>query len=85
VVAIEKRAIASAFAGLPEVTTSREAAIHMEDSAPAAIGTAGSPNTVAAPVRSMFQTDSVAIRMVQRCTWVSRASGMVQLVEDVTW
>ena len=34
--------------------------LHMEDTTPLAIGTVGSPNTVAAPTRSFWQTDASA-------------------------
>jgi hypothetical protein len=85
VIAIETAAIASGFSGLPDIDASKEATIHFEDTTPLAIGTAGSPNTVAAPVRSAFQTDVIILRMILRCAWVPRASGLVQFVEDATW
>lgn len=85
VIAVEQNAIASAFAGLPEVETSKEALVHFEDTAPAAIGTAGTPNTVAAPARSAWQHDLLVLRLVMPCTWVPRASGMVQFIEGATW
>jgi HK97 family phage major capsid protein len=85
VVAIERNAIASAFGGLPEVRSSSEAVIHFEDSAPLAIGTAGSPPTVAAPTRSAFQQDMLILRMVLPCTWTPRAPGMVQFVTGASW
>jgi hypothetical protein len=37
----------------PRFDVSDQATLHMEDTTPLAIGTAGSPNTVAAPVRSI--------------------------------
>ena len=44
-----------------------------------------SPNTVAAPMRSLFQTDAVAIRMTLFVSWVMRRTGMVQTIASVTW
>jgi hypothetical protein len=45
------------------VRTSKEAVYYEEATTPAAIGTPGSPNVVAAPVRSVFQTDAIAVRV----------------------
>ena len=54
----------SGFGAEPEITASEEGLIlHMEDTAPLAICTAGSPNTVAAPARSLWQTDCIAVRL----------------------
>src|SRR5262249_51349340 len=36
----------------PRLEVSRDTALHMEDTSPTAISTAGTPNTIAAPVRS---------------------------------
>jgi HK97 family phage major capsid protein/HK97 family phage prohead protease len=64
---------------------SDQATLHMEDTAPVAIGTPGSPNVVAAPVRSMFQTDSIALRMVLPMNWIMRRTGLVAWITGVTW
>jgi HK97 family phage major capsid protein len=85
VVAVEQNAIASAFPMLPQLEASTDSTVHFEDSNPLAISTAGAPNAVAAPSRSAFQTNTLILRMVMPCTWVSRASGMVQYVTGATW
>jgi hypothetical protein len=85
VAAIEPAAIASAFTGLPEVDVGMESTIHYEDTSPAAIGTAGSPNVVAAPTRSAWQENTMVLRAIARCSWVNRGVGMVQYIEEVTW
>lgn len=64
---------------------SDQATLHMEDTSPAQIGVAGTPNVVAAPVRSMFQTDSIALRMVLDLNWSLRRTGSVAFTEDATW
>ena len=61
------------------------ATLHMEDTTPLAIGTVGSPNTVAAPVRSLWQTDTVGIRMIQPMNWTLRRSGVLAWTQSVTW
>ena len=75
----------SATGDEPRFDVSDQATLHMEDTAPAAISVAGTPNAVAAPVRSMFQTDSIALRMVLDMNWTMRRGGMVAFVAGVTW
>jgi HK97 family phage major capsid protein len=69
----------------PRFELSDVATLHMEDTAPANIGTVGTPNVVAAPVQSMFQTDSIALRMILPMNWIMRRSGLVAWVAAVTW
>lgn len=69
----------------PRFEVSDQATLHMEDSAPAQIGTAGTPNAIAAPVRSMFQTDSMALRMILPMNWALRRAGVIAYVESVSW
>lgn len=84
VIAIDTADFVTSTGDTPEFETSDQATIHMETS-PTAIGIAGSPNTVAAPVRSMFQTNSVALKMTMDVNWAMRRSGMVQYLSSVTW
>lgn len=76
---------AAAAGDQPEFDASEQAVIHAEDTSPANIGTAGSPNTVAAPVISMFQTASIALRMLLDVTWAMRRTGMVQWIDGADW
>lgn len=85
IVAIEAGAIAFSVDGLPKVDVSKETTIHMEDTTPQQIATVGTPNVVAAPVRSLFQTDSVALRLIMRCAWAVRGPNLVQVINSVTW
>lgn len=71
--------------GMPRFDVSDQATVHLEDTTPLAIGTAGTPNTVAAPVRSLFQTDSMALRMIMPINWGMRRSGVVAWTSSVTW
>lgn len=75
----------TATGDVPEFEMSNEATLHMEDSAPLAIGTAGSPATVAAPVRSLFQTATMGLRMLMDVSWALRRPGSVQWIDGVTW
>jgi HK97 family phage major capsid protein/HK97 family phage prohead protease len=69
----------------PRFDISDQATLHMEDTTPLAIGTAGSPNTVAAPVRSLWQTDTVGLRMILDMNWAMRRTGAVAWTSSVTW
>jgi hypothetical protein len=86
IIAIEASAFVSAFGALPRIDISTEAVAHMVDISPATeISAAGTPNVVAAPLRSMWQTDSVLIRAMIDCAWTVRASGMVQYLTGAAW
>ena len=65
---------------------SNEATLHEEDTTPLALvtGTQGS-GVVAGPMRSLFQTDSIAIRLSLFVTWAMVRTGMVQTIVGVTW
>lgn len=75
----------TAAGDVPEFEMSNEATLHLEDTAPAQIGTTGTPNAVAAPVRSLFQTATIAIRMLMDVSWSMRRPGMVQTITGVSW
>jgi hypothetical protein len=85
VVAVDAYEFATATGDTPRLAISNEATLHEEDTAPLAIGTPGAPATVAAPVRSLFQTDSIAIRLTLYVSWVMRRPGMVQWIATVGW
>jgi HK97 family phage prohead protease/HK97 family phage major capsid protein len=69
----------------PRFELSDQATLHMEDTAPADLVGAGSPGVVAAPQRSLFQTDSLALRMVQPLNWIQRRPGTLAYMDAVTW
>jgi HK97 family phage prohead protease/HK97 family phage major capsid protein len=67
----------------PRMEMSDQATLHMEDTNPQEL--VASPSTVAAPQRSLFQTDSLALRMVLPLNWVQRRAGTVAWTQNVTW
>jgi hypothetical protein len=85
VIGVDAADFATATGDAPRFAVSNEATLHEEDTTPLALGTAGSPNVVAAPMRSLFQTDSVAIRLSLFVTWTMRRTGMVQVIQSVIW
>lgn len=80
---------ASAEGDSPDIATSREAVLHEEDTTPLPIvgGTAQPPviGSIAAPVRSMFSTACVALRLLQDVTWCMSRVGRVASITTVTW
>ena len=67
----------------PRMEMSDQATLHMEDTNPTDL--VASPSTVAAPQRSLFQTDSLALRMIMPLNWVQRRAGTVAWTQNVTW
>jgi hypothetical protein len=84
VIAVEPAAFVSAFGATPKITASIEATVHMSDT-PTALSISGTPNTVAAPSRSMWQTDCIALKCVLDCAWALRADGRVAYLTGATW
>ena len=69
----------------PRFEISDQATLVFDDTAPTDIGSAGSPATVGAPAKSMFQTDSMALRLILPLNWTIRRPGTVAYVAGVTW
>jgi hypothetical protein len=69
----------------PRFEISDQATLHMEDTSPTDISTAGTPAVVAYPAKSMFQTDSLALRLIMPINWTLRRTGVVAWVAGVTW
>jgi hypothetical protein len=75
-VMIDAASFASAV-GTIDFSVSQNPAIHM-DSAPQAVMTA-------APVRSLWQTASIGVRMLLDMNWTMRRTGSVSWMTGVTW
>jgi HK97 family phage major capsid protein len=80
---IDAADFATATGDTPEFTISDQAVLHMEDTSPAAIST--SPGVFASPVRSMFQTDCFAIKMLLDINWGMRRTGVFQWTDTMAW
>lgn len=63
---------------------SDQATLHMEDTTPLDL-VSGSPGTVASPQRSLFQTDTMALRMIMSLNWAIRRTGVLAWTQNVTW
>lgn len=76
----------SAGFGSPNFLASNVATLHEENTNPLPISAPGAPNVVAAPVRSLYQTNSWALRMMLDADWKKlRAAGLVQELTAVAW
>ncbi len=84
VIAVDLDAFVSA-SGLPEFSVSELATFHEEDTTPLAISTPGAPATIAAPVRSTFQTYTVSIRTLLDVTWQMRRANATAWISGVLW
>lgn len=84
--AVDANSLCVLFGADPEIVVSKETLLHMEDTTPLPIASSGSPNTVAAPVRSMFQSDTLAIRLVILTNWQLRVSGAAAWINSgLSW
>jgi Phage capsid family len=82
VIAVATPALASVIEPLLRIDSSQDVAIHEETAAAPIVTPAG---TMATPVRSMFQTDSVALRLRLPISWTLRAPGAIAYMTAVTW
>ncbi|MDE5440528.1 hypothetical protein GWG65_03495 [Bradyrhizobium sp. CSA207] len=87
VLALATNCLAVAGDAAPRFEISRNAVMHMDDSATAVaqISTVGTPNSVAAPLLSTYQQDAVAVRFIFEMNWALRASGAIAWTQAVTW
>lgn len=86
VIAVDAADFATALGDVPRFAVSTEATLHEEDTTPLALATgAQGSGVLATPMRSLFQTDAVAIRMSLYVSWVMRRASMVQTIASVIW
>jgi HK97 family phage major capsid protein/HK97 family phage prohead protease len=67
----------------PRFEVSDQATLHEEDTTPLPIVASG--GSASSPVRSLWQTDSLALRMIYRLNWTMRRTGMVAWIQNLTW
>jgi hypothetical protein len=79
VAVVEVGSFASGFNSAPEFRASDQSSFHFDDTAPA------DPVMGGQPVKSMFQTESVALKMGVFASWGLRAAGHCQFVSGTTW
>ena len=69
--------------GAPAFMGTEVATLHEEDTAPLPV--VGSTGTVAQPVRSLYQTNSSALRTIWQLDWAVMRAGSVQTISAAAW
>jgi hypothetical protein len=82
VLMVDAADFACAGGQVPRFEISKEAALHFEDSAPQHINS-GAGTTI--PVRSLWQEETKALRMILEVDWVMRRPGLAAYMENVHW
>jgi hypothetical protein len=85
VIAVAGDALASATGSAPQVEQVKDTLLHMESATPLAIGTPGSPATVAAPATSLWQTDTIALKIKMPASWMLRDARGVAWLTAAKW
>jgi hypothetical protein len=73
IVAIQADAFCSAFSAEPTITLAREAALVMVNPGAEMVGATGGTSVFQDPSRSLFQSDTVGVRVTLPCAWCLRA------------
>jgi HK97 family phage major capsid protein len=81
VIATDAADFVSVGGDAPRFEVSDQATLHMEDTDPQEIVN----GTPASPVRSLWQTDSLALRLIMPINWTMRRPGMVAWLQNTTW
>jgi hypothetical protein len=82
IIAVDAPSLVHGFSGLPDISASQEDVLHMSDD-PAEIVAAN--GTIADPTRSLFQTASIALRLILPIGFAARRSGAVAFCDGVQW
>jgi HK97 family phage major capsid protein len=85
IIALDAADFITATGDTPRFDVSDQATIHLEDTTPLALGTSAATNTIAAPTRSLWQTDTIGIRMLLDINWAMRRTGVVSWSETFAW
>lgn len=78
VIAVDPLSLAHGFGDDPEISASESAVLHMTDDASGSV-MAGDP------VRSLFQTAGIALRLIVDVAFAARRAGAVAYVDGVDW
>ena len=79
VIALDAADFVSVGGDAPRFEISDQATLHFDDTTPQDVGGSVSP------VKSMWQTNSLALRLILPCNWTIRRPGVVAVVNGVTW
>jgi hypothetical protein len=82
-IAVASNGLASALDPAPRIDASTQGVLNMDDASPAQIGAGGT--LASGATRSLFQTDTIALRLIFECSWALRTPAALAWVEDVIW
>jgi HK97 family phage major capsid protein/HK97 family phage prohead protease len=82
---VDAAELAGAWDSVPQFDLSEQATLHMEDTAPLPIVDNATQAVTAHPVRSLFQTASIALRMLWDLTWTERRKNAIFVLTAVKW
>jgi hypothetical protein len=83
VILIEASSFVSAFDAVPEFQVSSVGTLQYESSTPADI--VSGTGTMAVPVKSLYQTESIGLQVKLRGSWAMRRTDHVQYIVGCTW
>lgn len=84
IIAIAPNGLASAIDPVPRFEIASEGTLVMDDAA-GPLSTVGTPNVVAAPAISLFQSDTIALRVVLQVSWGLRSQSAIAYMTGVAW
>ncbi|WP_369725153.1 hypothetical protein AB8Z38_11570 [Bradyrhizobium sp. LLZ17] len=84
VIAVAAGGLVTGYDGGVTIEVSEEPTLHFEDAAPTDISIPGAPAAVAAPTISIWQTDSLAVKVRGWCAWAVHP-GAVAYVTGAAW
>jgi hypothetical protein len=86
IVALDAADFVSVGGEAPRFEVSDQATLHMEDTDVAPIvSSPGETPASGPPVRSLWQTDSLGLRLILPVNWTMRRPGMVTAIRGVQW
>jgi len=77
VVVVEVASFVSGFSSVADFSVSRAGMVHLEDTTPG--------DFPAAPMKSLFQTDLIGLKMTLDAAWGMRAANHVAWLTGATW
>jgi hypothetical protein len=83
VIGIVSNVLASAIDPMPTIEVGDQTTLHMEDTTPLPLVDGAS--TPAPGVRSLWQTDALALKIRLRCAWGLRSSGGLAWISGANW
>jgi hypothetical protein len=84
IIAIATNGIVSACDPVPRFDVSNQGTLVLDDAATPGQLVVGA-STASGPARSLFQTDSVALRMIWECSWARRSDSAISWLGSVIW